>query len=152
MITDQTTDGLAKALTQQEIDTLKTFYGLFSKRDYSVIEQILAPDWQDIPLGPNQQDGPAGYKGLVQGFTEAFPDVIVNVHEIFGTHERAGVRAEMVFTHGNEFMGIPPTNQKLTIAIHEFHHLKNGRLEKTWHLEDWLTMLLQTGAWPAKSN
>ncbi len=120
MTADQTAEGLVKALTPQEIDTLNTFYGLFSKRDYSVIEHILAPDWQDIPLGPGQKDGPEGYKGLVQGFTEAFPDVTVNVHEIF--------------------------------AIHEFHHLKNGRLEKTWHLEDWLTMLLETGAWPAKSN
>lgn len=152
MNTDQTAQGLVKALTQQEIDTLKAFYGVFSNRDYSVVNQILAPDWQDIPLAPGQQAGPEGFKDLVKGFTQAFPDVTVNVHEIFGSHERAGVRAEMVFTHSNEFMGIPASNQKLTIAIHEFHHFKDGKLEKTWHLEDWLSMLLQTGAWPAQSK
>lgn len=152
MNTDQTAQGLVKALTQQEIDTLKAFYGVFSNRDYSVVNQILAPDWQDIPLAPGQQAGPEGFKDLVKGFTLAFPDVTVNIHEIFGSHERAGVRAEMVFTHSNEFMGIPASNQKLTIAIHEFHHFKDGKLEKTWHLEDWLSMLLQTGAWPAQSK
>ncbi|RFM33572.1 ester cyclase [Chitinophaga silvisoli] len=152
MNTDQTAQGLVKALTQQEIDTLKAFYGVFSNRDYSVVNQILAPDWQDIPLATGQQAGPEGFKDLVKGFTQAFPDVTVNVHEIFGSHERAGVRAEMVFTHSNEFMGIPASNQKLTIAIHEFHHFKDGKLEKTWHLEDWLSMLLQTGAWPAQSK
>lgn len=152
MNADQTAQGMVKALTQQETDTLKAFYGVFSNRDYSVINQILAPDWQDIPLAPGQQEGPEGYKALVEGFTQAFPDVTVNVHEIFGSHERAGVRAEMVFTHSSEFMGIPPTNQKLNIAIHEFHHLKDGKLKITWHLEDWLSMLLQTGAWPAKSK
>ncbi|WP_415326845.1 ester cyclase [Chryseobacterium sp. MMS23-Vi53] len=152
MKTDTTAQDYVKALTQQEIDTLKAFYAVFSNRDYSVIDQILSPDWQDIPLAPGQQKGANGFKTLVQDFTSAFPDVQVNVHEIFGSHERAGVRAEMVFTHSNEFMGIPATNQKLTIAIHEFHHLKHCKLEKNWHLEDWLSMLLQTGAWPANQN
>lgn len=152
MINDHKTDGLVKALTPEEIDTLNAFYGLFSNRDYSIVDRILAPDWQDIPLAPGQQDGPEGYVALVQGFTQAFPDVTVNVHEIFGSHEHAGVRAEMSFTHSSEFLGIAPTNQKLTIALHEFHHLQDGKLTKTWHLEDWLTMLLQTGAWPAKAE
>jgi len=152
MTNDHTAEGLVKALTQEEIDTLNAFYGVFSNRDYSVVDRILAPDWQDIPLAPGQQDGPEGYVALVRGFTQAFPDVTVKVHEIFGTHQRAGVRAEMSFTHNNEFMGIAPTNQKLTIAIHEFHHLQGGKVTKTWHLEDWLTMLLQTGAWPQKAD
>jgi predicted ester cyclase len=152
MQTTQAEQGLVRALTQQEIDTLKAFYGVFTTRDYTVVDQVLAPDWQDIPLAPGQQEGPEGYKALVQGFAQAFPDVSVNIHEIFGTHERAGVRAEIVFTHSSEFMGIAPTHKELTIAIHEFHHLKDGKVAKTWHLEDWLTMLLQTGAWPVKSN
>jgi steroid delta-isomerase-like uncharacterized protein len=152
MSTDQTAQGLVKALTQEEIDTLHAFYGVFSKRDYSVVDRVLAPDWQDIPLALGQKDGPEGYKELVQGFSQAFPDVSVTIHEIFGTHERAAVRAEISFTHGSEFMGIPPTNKMLTIALHEFHHFKDGKVTKTWHLEDWLSMLLQTGAWPVKSN
>jgi predicted ester cyclase len=49
-------------------------------------------------------------------------------------------------------MGIAPTHKKITIALHEFHHFKDGKLSKTWHLEDWLSMLLQTGAWPAQSR
>jgi steroid delta-isomerase-like uncharacterized protein len=152
MTNDQTAEGLVKALTQDEINKLHAFYGVFSNRDYSVLDNILAPDWQDIPLAPGQEDGPGGYKALVQGFSQAFPDITIKVHEIFGTHERAGVRAEMSFTHVHEFMGVPATNQKLTIAIHEFHHLKDGKLTKTWHLEDWLSMLFQTGAWPAKAK
>lgn len=152
MTKSQTQEGLVQALSKEEINTLHAFYGLFSKREYSMVDQILATDWQDIPLAPGQQNGPEGYIALVKGFAQAFPDVAVNVHEIFGTHERAGVRAELSFTHGNEFMGIPATNQKVTVALHEFHHLKDGKLTKTWHLEDWLSMLFQTGAWPVKAK
>ncbi|MGF7080957.1 ester cyclase [Mucilaginibacter sp. UYCu711] len=152
MKNDQKSDGLVKALTPGEIATVSAFYGLFNNRDYSIADDIFAPDWQDIPLAPGQQAGPEGFVLLVKGFTQAFPDITINIHEIFGTHERAGVRAEMCFTHSSEFMGIAPTNKRLTIALHEFHHLQDGKVTKTWHLEDWLTMLLQTGAWPAKAE
>jgi predicted ester cyclase len=152
MNSNQTAPGLVQALTQEEINTLYEFYAVFNKQDYSVVDRVLAPDWQDIPLAPGQKDGADGYKELVQHFTQAFPEISVTVHEIFGTHERAAVRAEISFTHSNALMGIAPTNQKVTIALHEFHHLKDGKVAKTWHLEDWFSMLLQTSAWPVKST
>jgi len=152
MQNNQTAEGVFKALTQQEIETIHAFYSVFSNQDYTIIDRVLAPDWQDIPLAPGQEDGPEGFRKLVEDFTRTFPDVTITIHEIFGSHERAAVRAEMSFTHSNEFMGIAPTHQKLTIALHEFHHLSAGKLTKTWHLEDWLSMLLETGVWPLTSN
>ncbi|MFL5744778.1 MAG: zinc-binding dehydrogenase [Niastella sp.] len=151
-VNDHTKEDFIKALTQEEINTIYDFYGVFSKRDYNEVDRILAPDWKDIPLAPGQLEGPTGFKELVRNFTTAFPDLIIKVHEVFGTHERAGVRAEMSFTHSSEFMGIAPTHKKLTVAIHEFHYLKDGKLTTTWHLEDWLSMLLQTGAWPVNGQ
>ena len=151
MANNQTKEVFIKALTEEEINTIYNFYDVFNKRDYSEVDRILSPDWQDIPLAPGQQKGAQGYKELVRMFTQTFPDVTVKVHEIFGSHERAGVRAEMSFTHSSRFMGIAPTYKKLTVALHEFHYLKDGRLTTTWHLEDWLSMLLQTGAFSANA-
>lgn len=149
-MTNNKKEEMVTALTAEELNTIHGFYNLFSSKNFDTVDAVLAETWQDIPLAPGQVDGPEGYKQLVKDFTTAFPDITITIHEIFGSHERAGVRAEMCFTHSNEFMGIAPTNKKLTIALHEFHHLKNNKLVKTWHLEDWLTMLIQTGAWPVK--
>ena len=149
-MTNNKKEEMVMALTAEELNTIHGFYNLFSSKNFDTVDAVLAETWQDIPLAPGQADGPEGYKQLVKDFTTAFPDITITIHEIFGSHERAGVRAEMSFTHSNEFMGIAPTNKKLTIALHEFHHLKNNKLVKTWHLEDWLTMLIQTGAWPVK--
>ena len=142
------TEELVAALTAEEENTICSFYSVFSNRNYDIVDKVLAENWQDIPLAPGQVDGPEGYKELVKNFSTAFPDITITIHEIFGTHERAGVRAEMSFTHSNAFMGIAPTNKQVTIALHDFHHLKDNKIVKTWHLEDWLTMLIQTGAWP----
>lgn len=42
--------------------------------------------------------------------------------------------------------------RSFTLALHEFHHIADGRLTHTWHLEDWFGWLNQIGAWlPAKT-
>ncbi len=72
------------------------------------------------------------------------------IHEIYGSYERAGVLAELTFTQSKALLGIPATNKKVSIALHEFHHLKDGKLMHTWHLEDWLGLFMQSGVWEAK--
>lgn len=150
-MTSNSATEMVPALTAAEQNAIRSFYSVFSNRNYDLVDQVLAKNWEDIPLAPGQADGPEGYKQLVKDFSTAFPDITINIHEIFGTHERAGVRAEISFTHSNTFMGIAPTNKRVTIALHEFHYLKDNKIVKTWHLEDWLTMLIQTGAWPVNA-
>lgn len=74
------------------------------------------------------------------------------IHEIVGSAGGAGVRARIVGTHAGEIFGVPPTGKSVEIALHEFHHLKNGRITHTWHLEDWFGILHQIGAWPLAAS
>jgi steroid delta-isomerase-like uncharacterized protein len=140
-MTTNNKEEFVKALTTEELNTIHNFYDVFSNRNFDTVDAVLADDWQDIPLAPGQGDGPEGFKELVRNFSTYFPDITVSIHEIFGSHEKAAVRAEMSFTHSSAFMGIAPTNKYLTIALHDFHYLKDNKIVKTWHLEDWLTML-----------
>lgn len=141
---------LVKALTATERNAIETFYSAWKRKQPELLHEVCTPDWKDIPLGPGQADGPEGLQDIIRGFSAAFPDVEIIVHEIYGTHERAGVRAAFTFTHDKELMGIPPTGKKVAIPLHEFHHLKDGKLTHTWHLEDWFGLLVQSGAWQTK--
>jgi len=62
------------------------------------------------------------------------------------------VRAEITGTHKGAWFGVAPTNKTYRIPIHEFHHIENGRLTHTWHLEDWFGWLNQVGAWPVNGE
>lgn len=139
--------GMVKALTVEERQTIETFYSAWKKKQPELLDTVCTPDWKDIPLAPDQADGPKGLQDIMKHFAETFPDAEVIIHEIFGTHERAGVRAEWVFTHNSELLGIQATNKKVSLMLHEFHHLKDGKLTHTWHLEDWFGLLIQSGAW-----
>ena len=136
-----------KPLTTEEINALTKFYASWKAQKPEWLDEVCTPDWKDIPLNPGQADGPQGLKDMINSFIEMMPDVEINIHEIFGSHERAGVRAEIAFTHQHYVLGIPPTGKQVAIPLHEFHYLKDGKITHTWHLEDWFGLLVQSGAW-----
>jgi len=138
---------MVAALTEEEIQAIEKFYSAWKKQQLELLDEVCTADWKDIPLAPNQQDGPKGLQKIMKQLIGLFPDIEIVIHEIFGTHERAGVRASLEFTQKSEVLGIPATNRKVSIALHEFHHLKDGKLTHTWHLEDWFGLLMQSGAW-----
>lgn len=137
-------NGLVRALTETEIDSIRNFYGAFKMKNPAILDEICTPDWKDIPLAPGQENGPKGLQNIMKQLFEVCPDIEIVIHEIFGYHERAAVRASMEFTHVNEIMGIPPTYKKVSVSLHEFHYLKDAKLTHTWHLEDWFGLLMKS--------
>jgi predicted ester cyclase len=144
-----TQNEMVKALSAEERYAIEKFYSAWKLKQPQLLDEVCTPDWKDIPLGPGQADGPQGLKDIISYFTSRFPDIEINILEIFGTHERAGVRAQIIFTHNEELLGIPPSGNKVAITLHEFHYLKDGKLTHTWHLEDWFSLLMQSGKWQA---
>ncbi len=139
-------------LRAEERLAIETLYRAFSEGRPDLLDQAVAPDWQDIPLAPHQAPGREGMKPLIQDFVAAFPDLEITIREIIGAPGRAAVRAEITGTHEGEWFGIAPTGKTFRMPIHEFHYIGNGRLTHTWHLEDWFGWLFQVGAWPAHGS
>ena len=135
-------------LAEGDLQTVQTFYRAFSDKNPQLLDQTVTSDWEDIPLAPGQGPGADGLKPILQSIVQAFPDFRIDIEDIVGSHGRIGVRAKITGTHRGEFFGIPATNKPISIALHEFHEMEKGRIKRTWHLEDWFSMLHQIGAWP----
>jgi predicted ester cyclase len=43
-------------------------------------------------------------------------------------------------------LGIPATNKYFSIGAHDIHRIANERIVESWHVEDWLSALVQLGA------
>ncbi len=129
------TPELVPALTAAERHAIETFYSAWKKQQPGLLDEVCTPDWKDIPLAPGQANGPKGLKDIIRKFSSVFSDVEVIIHEIFGTHERAGVRAQIAFTNPHNVPGVSEIGNSVSITLHEFHYLKDGRLTHTWHLE-----------------
>jgi len=128
---------------------VETFYRAFSG-DTDLLDKVVAPDWEDIPLSPGQGPGPDGIKPMIHGIGRSFTDFHIVVHDVIDGrgadgNGTIGVRAEMRGTHTGDMFGIPGTDRTVTIPIHEFHLVQEGRLARTWHLEDWFGFFNQIG-------
>lgn len=143
-----TTPSSLQPLSAAELQAIESFYQAFSDNQPDLINQAVSPTWQDIPPGPGQEPGPEGIKPLIAQLRGAFPDLTIVIHEIMGSSSRAAVRAEIRGTHQGEWFGIAATNRLVRVPLHEFHHLTNGRITHTWHLEDWFGMFHQLGTLP----
>lgn len=134
-----------------ERHAVETLYRAFSDKNPDLVDAVLAPDWDDIPLAPGQGAGPEGIKPIIRSFGEAFPDVKIVVHDMIQTPGKIGVRAEITGTHEGELFGIPASGKRVSFRLHEFHELDGQRVTTTWHMEDWFGLFLQLGQFPQQS-
>lgn len=125
---------------------VRSFYELFNTGDTSVYETILAEDWVDTPLGPGQQPGRAGFPPVVTYFRSIFLDLQLTTEEMLVAGDKAAVRSTIRATHEGELFGIPGTGQPVEFMAIDIHHLEDGQIVETWHVEDFLSVLFQIGA------
>jgi predicted ester cyclase len=129
---------------------VETLYRAFSEQNPDLVDAVLAPEWDDIPLAPGQGPGPEGIKPIIRSISAAFPDVHITVHDMVQEPGKIAVRAEISGTHLGELFGIAPTGKKVSFRLHEFHTVANGLVTTTWHMEDWFGLFLQLGQFPSQ--
>ncbi|QJD91278.1 ester cyclase [Duganella dendranthematis] len=127
---------------------VETLYRAFNDKNPDLVDAVLAPDWDDIPLAPGQQPGPEGIKAIIREFVAAFPDVQIAIHDVVQEPGKVAVRAEITGTHQGTLFGIAPTGKQVSFRLHEFHKVVEGRLTTTWHMEDWFGVFQQLGQFP----
>lgn len=114
-----------------ERQAVETLYQALSDNNPDLVDSVLAPSWEDIPLAPGQVAGPEGIKPIIRMLAQAFPDVKIVVHDMIQEPGRIAARAEISGTHLGEIFGIAPTGKKVSFRLHEFHALEDGRLITT---------------------
>ena len=68
-------------------------------------DQILAPEWVDIPSPPGVPSGPAGAKRTLAMLTTTFPDLRIIVEDIVQDGGKVVVRSTISGTQRANFMG-----------------------------------------------
>ena len=129
--------------TDKKVVTL--WYEAFSKKDPTILDRILSENWVDIPAPPGLPPGPAGVKPIFAALTAAFPDLKLTIEDILQDGSKVVVRAKMAGTQSQTFLGFQSKNRKMDIQVVDIHEVKDGKIVRTWHTEDWMTGLRQLG-------
>ena len=98
---------------------------------------------------PGQRPDLQGFKQIVSAIRQAFPDLKVNVDDIFADGEKVVIRSTMKGTQRGPFMNMPPTDKEISVKGIDIVRMSNGKAVEHWGLVDSLTMMQQLGAIPA---
>src|SRR5215471_4911560 len=124
---------LTQAAAREAIERL---YRAFSTKDVALLREAVSPDWEYLPEPPGQKPGPDQMIPIFADLAGALPDMRIEILDMLTQDNRVGVRAEVSGTQSGPLLGIAATKKPIRFAIHSFHELRDGRVSKTWHLED----------------
>jgi predicted ester cyclase len=129
--------------------TVRRFYQALSTGDADLLDDILADDWEDIPLPPGTGPGRENFKSQGLAWVRTtFPDFVAVNQDIIVSADgsKVAVRSVSGGTQAGELFGIPATGKKVEFRAFDIHQLKDGVIVRTWHLEDFLGVAMELGA------
>jgi predicted ester cyclase len=78
----------------------------------------------------------------------AFSDLHLTIDDIIVEGDKVAARFTFSGTHKGEFLGIPPTNKKVTIWGIWIDRIAGGKFVESWVRYDSLSFMQQLGAVP----
>ena len=113
------------------------------KGNYSAWDEVCAPDyvshWGEISWDLEE------HKQANRAFPVAFPDFKHELNSIIAEGDRAVLRVTLTGTHKGEYMGIPPTGNKINYTGMLEGRFSEGKLVELWGVGDMLTLMQQLG-------
>ena len=142
----------AQALTEEQARAvIAPWYNLFNvatRGDVRAIEeQVVTPDYQSCSgYLPSECWGRETSIKVVANFANSIPDMKFEIKEVLVAGDRVTVRGEVAGTPAGELFGVPHTGKSFRILTIDIHTIRDGKIAKTFHMENWLSALGQLRA------
>lgn len=119
----------------------------FQAGDLDAAVELLATDFiANIPGVPQPLHGPEIWRMGAQSMLDGFPDLQIEIQDIFGAGDRVAVRLQFQGTHDGPFQGVPPTHRKVSFTSIEIYRFADGKIAEEWVSPDMMTLMNQITA------
>jgi predicted ester cyclase len=114
-----------------------------------VLEEIITPDCPLYFGGMFMGTGPEAFKQTRAMMYSAFPGFRWTIDEIIAEGETVAEHLTGRGTHEGEFMGVPPTGNRVEIPAMAMAHIREGKIAEMRGMPIMLGLMQQIGAVPA---
>lgn len=122
----------------------------WNRRKFEVVKELISPSHAlQAPTRSGSSIGPEAYQRQISRFLAGFPDLRFAVEDIVAEKDKVVACWTMSGTHKGDFMGVPPTNKKVSVDGMTVHQLAGGKIMDSVTNWDALGMMQQLGAVPA---
>ena len=117
-------------LIERNKELMKKFETMINTADDKLAEVLVAPDAAFYtPASPKPLYGGKGYLSVVHWMREGFSDVQWHITDMAADVDKVAVKWDLTGTHDGEFMGIKPTNKKISVCVMNFYYFnKDGQV------------------------
>jgi len=142
----------AQSLTEAQARAVITpWYSLFNQPvqgDMKTLqEQVLTADYESCwGYLPGECWGRDASIKVVGGFAKSVPDMTFEIKEVLVVGDRVIVRGEVTGTPAGDLFGVPHSGKSFRIMAIDIQTIRDGKIARTYHLENWLSALGQLRA------
>ncbi|MFJ9909643.1 ester cyclase [Streptomyces sp. NPDC101152] len=122
----------------------RRFYEALSTGDSALVDETLAAGWEAVPA-LRAGGGPEGWKAGIAHLRAVFSDLSVEIEHVVVNRDMVAVRTVSRGKHTGELLGVEGTGREVEFRAADFHHVIDGRIVRTWHLEDYFSIATQIG-------
>jgi ketosteroid isomerase-like protein len=146
------TGASAQGLTEtQARAVIAPWYSLFNVATpgdvKAVHEEVLTADYESCSgYLPGECWGRDTSIKVVSNFANSIPDLKFDIKEVLLAGDRVVVRGEVTGTPAGELFGAPHTGKSFRIMAIDIQTIRDGKIAKTYHMENWLSALGQLRA------
>lgn len=123
------------------------FQEVWNEGRIQTVYELLAPD--ALARGQRGAEkeirGPEEFDKFVQEIRGAFPDIKVEVEDVFGADDKVVLRWSGVMTHTGDGLGMPASGQTVRTRGITIARIVDGQIVEGWDNWDQLGMLEQIG-------
>ena len=116
---------------------------VFQNHDFSNLDEIMRDDYIQ-----HNQACPQGKAGFVEFFKDIFrgvPDFSYTMNRIISEGDIVMMYSTTTGTHDHEWLGNPPTGNKLSFDVVDIFRIEDGKIAEHWDVADTMRMAMQLG-------
>ena len=127
---------------------MKRFEVMINTNDIALAQELVSDEASFYtPASPVPLYGGKGYLSVVDWMRTGFSDVQWKLEEMVVSKDKAAVRWTLTGTHDGEFLGIHPTENKISVCVMNFYYFdENGKIVNDVAAEGMIGILRGIGA------
>ena len=135
-------------LIERNKNLIKKFETMINTADEKLAEELVDSNALFYtPASPDPLYGGKGYLSVVHFMRKGFSDVQWHITDMVADEDKVAVKWDLTATHDGEFMGIKPTNKKISVCVMNFYYFnKEGKVTNDIAAEGMIGILKGIGA------
>jgi steroid delta-isomerase-like uncharacterized protein len=123
------------------------FEEVWNQGRVELMDELLAADApvHDISAPGDIVLGPAGFRPAYEKLRGAFPDIRFTIDEAISERDLVAARWTARMTHRGDQLGVPATNQPVTVSGISFVRVRDGKAVEAWNSWDMMGLMQQIG-------